>query len=141
MPEAPTRWELIRDVLVLQVKLAVDAMRDLIVSPVSLVAGVLDLLTGGERPGRLFYSVLVAGRRTEQIINLFGEADRLVPRSAASSRANSVSIDALVTRFERMIVEQNERGGVTASAKAAIDRSLDALSNAGPSDSRERPPS
>jgi hypothetical protein len=132
MPEASTRWELIRDILVLQLKLAVDAIRDLIVSPVSLVAGVLDLLTGGQQPGRLFYAVLVAGRRTEQLINLFGEASRVMPRSAAPSAADPISIDAFVARFERTVVEQYQRGGVTASAKAAIDRSLDALNRARP---------
>lgn len=41
------------------------------------------------------------------------------------------SIDALAERLERVLVEQVERGGVTASAKAAIDRSLDALSGSG----------
>jgi hypothetical protein len=127
---AVTRWELIRDVLVLQVKLAVDALRDLILSPLSLVAGVLDLLTGGQQPGRLFYPLLVAARRTEQLINLFGEADHVMPRPVASPSTDPVSIDAFVARFERTLVEQYQRGGVTASAKAAIDRSLDALSRA-----------
>jgi hypothetical protein len=127
-----TRWELIRDILVLQVKLAVDALRDLILSPLSLVAGVLDLLTGGQQPGRLFYPLLAAARRTEQLINLFGEADRAMPRPAASPATDPVSIDAFVARFERTVVEQYQRGGVTASAKAAIDRSLDALSRAHP---------
>jgi len=127
-----TRWELIRDILVLQVKLAVDALRDLILSPLSLVAGVLDLLTGGQQPGRLFYPLLVAARRTEQLINLFGEADRAMPRPAASPATDPVSIDAFVARFERTVVEQYQRGGVTASAKAAIDRSLDALSRGRP---------
>lgn len=125
-----TRWELIRDILVLQVKLAVDALRDLILSPLALVAGVLDLLTGGQQPGRLFYPLLVAARRTEQLINLFGEADRAMPRPVASPATEPVSIDALVARFERAVVEQYQRGGVTASAKAAIDRSLDGLNRA-----------
>ena len=123
-----TRWELIRDILVLQVKLAVDALRDLILSPLSLVAGVLDLLTGGQQPGRLFYPLLVAARRTEQLINLFGEADRAMPGPAEAPATDPASIDAFVARFERTVVEQYQRGGVTASAKAAIDRSLDALS-------------
>jgi hypothetical protein len=36
----------------------------------------------------------------------------------------------IVARFERAVVEQYQRGGVTASAKAAIDRSLDGLNRA-----------
>lgn len=117
MSEAPTRWELIRDVLVLQLKLAVDALRDLVISPVSIVAGLIDLVQGGERPGRLFYAVLDAGRRSEQLINLFGEAHGEEP----------VSLDAVVARVEKLVVEQYERGGITAAAKSAIDRSLDAI--------------
>ena len=121
----PTRWELIRDLAVFELKLVIDALRDLVLSPISLVAGVFDLLRGGERPGRYFYDVLVAGRRSEAWINLFGEADRVAPRPAD---AESASLDALVERMEQLLVEQVERGGVTASAKTAIDRSLDAIS-------------
>jgi len=127
MPEAPTRWELIRDILVLQLKLAVDALRDLLISPASIIAGIVDLVRGGERPGRLFYSVLAAGRRSEQMIDLFGDADRVAPRAGVPARAERASLDAVVAHVERMIVEQYERGGITASAKSAIDRSLDAL--------------
>ena len=39
--EAPLtgRWDLVRDVAVLQVKLIVDGLRDLILLPASLIAG------------------------------------------------------------------------------------------------------
>ena len=37
-------------------------------------------------------------------------------------------MDSLVAQVERLMVDQYERGGVTASAKQAIDRSLDAIS-------------
>lgn len=137
MNEAPTRWELIRDIAVFQLKLALDALRDLVLSPVSLVAGVADLVAGGERPGRRFYGVLLAGRRSERLINLFGEADRVAPRPGGRE-AEGASLDALVARFERVIVEQYERGGITASAKATIDRSIDALGRALPAKAREK---
>jgi hypothetical protein len=127
MAEFPTRWQLIRDLLVFQVKLAADALRDLILSPVSLAAGAIDLLRGGGRPGQRFYEVLLAGRRSEEVIDLFGAADRVAPRDGEAPRHGPASIDAVVARLERVLVEQVERGGVTASAKAAIDRSLDAL--------------
>jgi hypothetical protein len=109
-----------------------------VLSPVSLVAGAIDLVTGGERPGRLFYAVLVAGRRSEHVINLFGEAERVRPRAADAG--GDPSLDALVARFERLVVEQYERGGITASAKAAIDRSIDALGKVGAPKSKPEPP-
>ena len=123
--DAPARWQLIRDLAVFQLKLVIDALRDVVMSPVSLGAGVVDLVRGGDRPGRYFYQVLLAGRRSEVWINLFGEADRVAPRP---TDAESASLDAVVERMEQLLVEQVERGGVTAAAKAAIDRSLDVIS-------------
>jgi hypothetical protein len=121
------RWQLIRDIAVFQLKLGLDALRDLVLSPISLIAGIVDLFLSGEQAGKRFYSVLVAGRRTEAWINLFGELDRVEPRGEAADGAERASVDAIVERMERLLVEQYERGGVTASAKTAIDRGLDAL--------------
>ena len=123
--DAPTRWQLIRDLAVFQLKLVIDALRDVVLSAISLVAGVVDLVRGGETPGRYFYDVLLAGRRSEAWINLWGEADRVAPRPGD---AESASLDAMLERVEQLLVEQVERGGVTAAAKAAIDRSLDTIS-------------
>ena len=127
-PDGPTRWDVIRDLVVFQVKLAIDALRDVLLSPVALVAGLLDLIAGGERPRGHLYSVLLLGRRTERWINLFGEADRVEPRPLrAGEEPTPGSLDTIVGQLEEMVVEEYKRGGVTASAKAAIDRSLDAI--------------
>jgi hypothetical protein len=127
-----SRWQLIRDLAVFQMKLGLDALRDVMLSPISLIAGIVDLFLSGEQAGKRFYSVLVAGRRTEAWINLFGELDRVEPRGEAAEGAERASVDAIVERMERLLVEQYERGGVTASAKTAIDRGLDALGRRGP---------
>jgi hypothetical protein len=123
-PEVSDRWEFLRDVLVFQMKLFLDAIRDLMLSPVSIVAGVIDLISGHEPPGRYFYRVLAFGGRTETWINLFGKPGR--PDEPGGDE--SITIDSLVGQVERLVVDQYERGGVTASAKQAIDRSLDAIS-------------
>ena len=124
LPETPDRWEFLRDVLVFQLKLLLDAVRDLVLSPVSIVAGVMDLISGDEPPGRYFYRVLSFGGRTDTWINLFGMPGR--PEEPGGDE--SITIDSLVAQVERLMVDQYERGGVTASAKQAIDRSLDAIS-------------
>lgn len=131
-PEAPDgRWTLIRDVLVFQLKLGVDAVRDLVLSPVSLLAALLDLVGGGrERP--LFYQVLLVGRRSEAWIDLFGAGDRVEPERPPHG-GEGAHLDRVLERVEALIVDQYERGGVTAQAKHTIDRSLDALA-------RKRPP-
>ncbi len=123
-PEVPDRWEFLRDVLVFQLKLFLDAARDLVLSPVSIVAGVIDLVSGDEPPGRYFYRLLAFGGRTDTWINLFGKSGR--PEEPGGDESDT--IDSLVAQVERLMVDQYERGGVTASAKQAIDRSLDAIS-------------
>ena len=121
--EVPDRWEFLRDVLVFQLKLFLDAVRDLVLSPVSIVAGVIDLISGDEPPGRYFYRLLAFGGRTDTWINLFGMQGQPEERGGDES----VTIDSLVAQVERLMVDQYERGGVTASAKQAIDRSLNAI--------------
>jgi hypothetical protein len=119
--EAESRWELIRDLVVFQLKLALDALRDVLLVPVSLVAGIVDLVSGGEPPGKNFYGVVRLGRGTERWINLFGAVEEPEGEEAVPS------LDSLVGQLEHLIVDQVERGGVTASAKDAIDRSLDRI--------------
>jgi hypothetical protein len=123
-PEAPNRWEFLRDVLVFQVKLLLDAVRDLVLSPVSIAAGVIDLISGDEPPGRHFYRLVAFGGRTDTWINLFG----MPGRPEEPDGDESVTIDSLVAQVERLMVDQYERGGITASAKQAIDRTLNAIS-------------
>ena len=112
------RWELIRDALTFQVKLAIDGLRDLLLLPLSAAGAFLNLL--GVRGTPIdFYRLVRWGKMTERKINLFGAARRSAkPRS---------EIDGLVVKLERLLVDQYKRGGVTANAKDAIDRILDGV--------------
>ena len=70
--ERPDRWTLIRDLFVLQAKLLVDGLRDLILVPASLVAGVWSLVSGENgRPGPQFYQLISLGKQSEKWIDLF----------------------------------------------------------------------
>ena len=109
--------------LVFQLKLGIDALRDVALMPISLVAAVVDLAKGGDQP-KSFYEVVRLGRRSERWINLFGAVE-------PPEEGELPSLDSLVGEVERLVVEQVERGGVTASAKDAIDRSLDRISDLG----------
>jgi len=83
-----------------------------------------DLATGADREPLWFDEVLAAGRRTERWIDLFG----------ARAGEREPGLDRWVERMEHLVVEPDERGGMTAQAKAAIDRSLDALAAKGGGD-------
>lgn len=126
----PSRWALMRDVGVFQLKLLLDGFRDAMLLPVSLFIALFDLLGVGPRAGRQFYVLLEWGRRTEYWINLFGATDH-VRELAPSPRPG---VDTLVDRLERLVVQEYERGGITASTKDAVDRALDGLTKRGPSD-------
>ena len=138
------RWDVIRDVAGFQVKLGLDALRDVLLSPISLIAAVAGLIFQQDRPGRLFYGLLRYGQVTERWINLFGAAGRFdsqPPGVEPEDLEEIGSVDDLLQHVERAVVEQYERGGVTATAKDQIDRLLDSLQPEDPRGGRERIPS
>ena len=67
-----SRLRLLRDVIVFQVKLGLEALLDITLIPVSLVAAGLDLLVGNWRQPRWFHAVLRFGERCERRIDLWG---------------------------------------------------------------------
>lgn len=71
-PVESSRLQLIWDVLVFQFKLVADGLRDVFLSPISLISALIGLLVGGDEPDRYFRQVLRLGRRSEIWINLFG---------------------------------------------------------------------
>ena len=94
-PDQGTRWRLLRDVVVFQIKLAMEALLDITLIPVSLAAAGLDLLLGNWRRPRWFHAVLRFGERCERRIDLWGvKADGQV----ADAEINAVmrSIETLV---------------------------------------------
>ena len=122
--DSPT-WVLLRDVGVLQVKLIVDGLRDLLLVPASLIAGLISLLkTSNGRPGTEFYELVSVGKQSERWINLFGALRNAPPEVRPQDRFGNMDMDDLVARVEGFVVAEYQRGGVTAQAKARIDQAL-----------------
>ena len=118
----PDRWTLIRDIGVLQVKLIVDGLRDFILVPVSLVAGIVSLLKHHDSADNEFYQLLRVGRRSERWINLFEAADRYPDDTDEQVRFPDEDIDAFVQRVESFVVDEYRSGGVTRQAKDQFDQ-------------------
>jgi hypothetical protein len=123
----PDRWTLIRDVAVFQIKLLFDGFRDVLLLPISLIAGIISLVGGGAKPGPEFYDVLRIGRRSEHWINLFGAASRLHGPPTDEERFAFQDVDDMVSRVEAFVVAEYQKGGVTAQAKDRLDKALDLL--------------
>jgi hypothetical protein len=122
VPDARTdRWTLLRDVVVLQGKLILDGLKDLVLGPVSIVAAIVGLVFERDRPGRHFYAVLRGARELDEWVDLYGAEEH------ATSAAEPKGLDAHVRKLEALLVAQHGRGGLTRRAQQAIDQAIDAL--------------
>ena len=130
MPEAqegpPGCRTLIRDVAVLQVKLVVDGLRDLILVPLSLAAGIVSLASGEKGvPGTQFYRLLGVGKQSELWINLFGAMKNAPPD--LEHPMPFPDMDEIFGKIEEFVVDEEKRGGMTAQARERFDKAIDAM--------------
>ncbi len=122
------RRTLLRDLGVFQVKLVADGLRDLILVPTSLIAGIVSLVTGENgRPGLQFYHLLGFGQQTERWINLFGAVENSPEKLDQPTPFGESDIDDLVDKFESFVVDEFKRGGLTAQAKERLHAALEAI--------------
>ena len=126
LPEA-TRWTLIRDMAAFQFKLVVDGLRDFLLVPASLMAGLLSLVQGKLDQDNPFYELMRFGQRTEHWINLFGAARPLAGSEHADNAWPDGDMDQALAKVEGFIVREYQAGGLTRQAKERLDRALDAL--------------
>lgn len=71
--EPPTRWQIFRRLAVFQYKLLIDAAKDFLLSPVSIIAAVMDMVKPRPPSEMMFTRLMQQGRRAERAINLFGK--------------------------------------------------------------------
>lgn len=112
------RWILIRDLIQFQLKLILDGVRDLLLLPISLVAGLGGLILNPSEPDRYFRAVMGAGRRSERWINLFGQQPR---------EDEDASVDQLFEQIETRLKAQADKGGLTDTARLSVERSVQLL--------------
>ena len=125
---ATERWTLIRDVGVLQFKLLIDGLRDLMLVPLSLVAGLISLVQSKDgQPGPQFYQLLAWGKQTEIWINLFGAVENSPHKIEQPHPFGEKDIDDIVGRLETFVVDEVKCGGVTTQAKERLDKILNGL--------------
>ncbi|HSG91439.1 MAG TPA: hypothetical protein VLA56_19640 [Pseudomonadales bacterium] len=118
--QAPlTRAGLLRRLFVFQIKLALDGLRDLVLSPVSFVAVAVGLIAGGERPEGPFRRVLAFGRRSDAWIDLFDTHGGPLQ----GDEARPASAESIIDRIEAIVREEFARGG----GRRAIEARLESL--------------
>jgi len=110
-----TRLQLVLDVLVFQFKLAADGLRDVLLSPLSLIAALMGLIAGGDDPYRYFRDLLRFGRRTEIWINLFGY------------RKHSGTSDELIAPIKEKVMSEAQANPWISKAGGELNRTLDTM--------------
>ncbi len=66
-----SRRRVLYKVLLFQLKLLADGVRDIILSPLSIIAMIMGLVMGNKKPDKYFNRLLKFGRRSDMWINLF----------------------------------------------------------------------
>lgn len=117
-PTHLSRLRTLTDLAVFQFKLALDGLRDLLLSPVAIVAALAGLIAGGDRPDRYLREVLKFGLKTERWINLFGEYDG--PGTA----------DHLVDPLRERVMGEAQENPWLNKAGTRLNRQLDQVNSA-----------
>lgn len=106
------RLTLVFDVVVFQLRLIADGVRDILLSPVSIAAAVIGLVAGGDEPERYFERLKRFGRRSDVWINLFGTYRR------------GPTSDAMIGPLKDRMLAEYERGGALTKGAERINAAL-----------------
>jgi hypothetical protein len=103
-----TRWVILRDLAIFQIKLALDGLKDLVFMPLSLVAAALDLFLPAGEPGKRFYFVLRLGERFDRWLALFGAAEKASALEDGLFGASRAGSPSLLGRLEAIVIGGEE---------------------------------
>ncbi|MBT8336422.1 MAG: hypothetical protein KJO11_07445 [Gemmatimonadetes bacterium] len=115
------RSVMIRDLIIFLVKLAIDGLKDLALMNLAIGAAVLDVISGGGKRPRLFYSVLRLSERFDLWLNLNGAMERMEAGEAGDDGlfgASTAGSDSLLGKIEQLV-----RGGDTPRGSTEADGS------------------
>jgi hypothetical protein len=99
-PGAPDRKVVLRDLLIFQLKLALDGVKDMVLSPLAIGATVLDFFAGPGPHGPRLYGVLRLGERFDLWLNLYGAAEAAGRSPEGLFGASRAGSDTLLGRLE-----------------------------------------
>lgn len=107
---------------VFQIKLGLDALRDILLSPLSILFTLMDLAEKNKPEDSHFNKLLAFGRRTERRINLFNQHDDDIEQVEAKQKVQTV--DTLVTQIEDIIKKEYKQGELSMRAKSALEKTV-----------------
>ena len=81
--------------VVFQIKLAADALRDFLFSPISILVFIIDAIRKPALEDSLYLRMMMWGRRSDRMINLFDE----------HKNKGEYTVDAAIDHFARAVAE------------------------------------
>jgi hypothetical protein len=103
-----TRWVILRDLLIFQIKLVLDGAKDIVIAPLSIAAAAVDIVFPGQRPGRFFYAVMRLGEHFDRWLSLFAAADKADAVSDGLFGASAAGSRSMLGRLEEIVLGHGE---------------------------------
>ncbi len=100
--ELPKRV-VVRDLIILQLKLWLDGIKDIILSPLAIGAAALDVLMGPTPEGHRLYKVLDLGERFDLWLNLYDASGRAESSGEGLFGASRAGENTLLGRLEKAV--------------------------------------
>lgn len=98
-----SQFVILRDLVIFQVKLMLDGVKDIVLMPLSIAAAVLDLIFPGSRPGHRFYGVMRVGERYDRWLSLFSAADNATSSTDGLFGHGREDPESMLARIENML--------------------------------------
>lgn len=99
----------VRRLMIFQLKLFFDAFRDLLLSPLSILATLFDWIQEKRGQTSYFEQLMSLGRDSDRRINLFEQHDH-----------DERGVDSVMEQMEEMVNHYYRQGSISAKAKQAI---------------------
>ena len=94
-----TTSQALRHMLVFQLKLAADALRDLLLSPISVFVFFVDVIRRPTLEDSLYLRLMLLGRKSDKVINLFDE----------HKDAGHFTVDQAVEELEALVLRERDK--------------------------------
>ena len=102
------RGVIVRDLLIFQIKLFLDGLKDVVISPMAIGAAALDLLFPTSKRGLRFYAVMRVGERVDRWLNLFGATEKAGEHEEGLFGASRAGSNSLLGKIEAYVLGHDE---------------------------------
>lgn len=99
-----------RDLLVFQLKLVLDGLKDVVLAPLTVGAFLWDLIPSRREPGKTFYAVVRAGERFDSWLSLYSATQRADPRTDGLFGESLAGANNLIGQVEKVVRQTVEVG-------------------------------